>query len=127
MNNLKNNMFAVFAPLFVLAPFADSFAEGAESGGSPLTGFAPFVLLFVLFYFLIIRPQQKRSRQRNNMLKGLKRGDNVITNGGIYATITEIGESGTITLEIAKGVTVKATASAVASQAEETSDKKAGG
>lgn len=61
------------------------------------------------------------------MLKELKRGDHVLTNGGIYATITEIGQGDTISLEIAKGITVKASVSAVASKAEETPDKKVGG
>ncbi|QMU56682.1 MAG: preprotein translocase subunit YajC [Candidatus Mycalebacterium zealandia] len=83
-----------------------------------LTGVLPFVLLFVIFYFLIIRPQQKRSRVRDEMLKSLKRGDEVITNGGIYATITD-RDGEIITLEIAKGVTVKATLSAAASKTEQ--------
>lgn len=60
------------------------------------------------------------------MLKDLKRGDNVLTNGGIYATITDIGQDDTIALEIAKGVTVRASVSAVASKIEESPGKKAG-
>lgn len=123
-----NGIFAVFALSVFLTPFTQSFAQdGGSPGQSSLMGLLPFILLFVLFYFLIIRPQQKRSRQREKMLKELKRGDHVLTNGGIYATITEIGQGDTISLEIAKGITVKASVSAVASKAEETPDKKVGG
>lgn len=123
MKILDGKMFAPAALFFVVFAFAaEALAEAGASGqSSPLTGLAPFALLFVLFYFLIIRPQQKRSRQRQQMLKDLKRGDSVITNGGLYATITEMGatENDPITLEIAKSVTVKATVASVASKAEE--------
>lgn len=123
-----NGIFAVSALSVFLTPFTQSFAQdGGNPGQSSLMGLLPFILLFVLFYFLIIRPQQKRSRQREKMLKELKRGDHVLTNGGIYATITEIGQGDTISLEIAKGITVKASVSAVASKAGETPDKKVGG
>ncbi len=110
--------------LLVFTPFTESFAAEGAGGSFNLTGFLPFVLLFALFYFLIIRPQRKRSRERENMLKQLKRGDNVLTNGGIYATIIEINPEGgdKISLEIAKGVIVKATLSAVASKIQEKAD-----
>lgn len=122
MKILDGKMFAPVALFFVFIFAAEAFAEaGAQGQSSPIGAIAPFALLFVLFYFLILRPQQKRNRQRQQMLKELKRGDSVITNGGIYATITEMGssENDPITLEIAKGVMVKATLSSVASKAEE--------
>ncbi len=79
---------------------------GGGAGGSPLA-FLPFVLIFVLFYFLILRPQQKQSRKKEDMLKSLKRGDNVITAGGIYGRIMNISEDDIVTLEISKGVSVR--------------------
>ncbi|MCI0455303.1 MAG: preprotein translocase subunit YajC [Candidatus Dadabacteria bacterium] len=79
---------------------------GEGVGGSPITAILPFVLIFVLFYFLILRPQQKQQRQKQDMLKNLKRGDMVITTGGIYGKILNIAED-VVTLEIAKGVSVR--------------------
>jgi len=58
-------------------------AQGSESS-SLLPGMIPFILIFVLFYFLILRPQQKQSRELKEMKGNLKRGDNVLTSGGIY-------------------------------------------
>ncbi len=87
-------------------------AEGG-AGGSPLA-FLPFVLIFVLFYFLILRPQQKQTRKKEEMLKSLKRGDNVITAGGIYGKILNIAEDNTVTLEIYKGVSIRIARSGIA-------------
>lgn len=80
---------------------------GTEGGGgSQITAFLPFILIFVIFYFLILRPQQKQSKQRQEMLKSIKRGDNVITSGGLYGRVLNIVDD-VITLEIAKGVSVR--------------------
>ena len=79
---------------------------GGGAGGSPLA-FLPFVLIFVLFYFLILRPQQKQGRKKEELLKSLKRGDNVITAGGIYGKIMNISEDDTVTLEKSKGVSIR--------------------
>lgn len=75
-------------------------------GGSQFAAFIPFILIFVIFYFLILRPQQKQSKQRQEMLKSIKRGDNVITSGGLYGKVLNIVDD-VITLEIAKGVSVR--------------------
>ena len=75
-------------------------------GGSPITAILPFVLIFVLFYFLILRPQQKQQKSKQELLKNLKRGDMVLTTGGIYGKILNIVED-VVTLEIAKGVSVR--------------------
>jgi len=90
-------------------------APGGEggAGGSPLA-FLPFVLIFVLFYFLILRPQQKQTRKKEEMLKSLKRGDNVITAGGIYGKIMNISEDNIVTLEISKGVSIRIARSGIA-------------
>jgi preprotein translocase subunit YajC len=64
------------------------------------------VLLFGLFYFLMIRPQQRRMKQHQEMLGGLKRGDNVVLSSGVYGKIVRV-EDATVGVEIATGVTVK--------------------
>lgn len=79
---------------------------GEGMGGSSITAILPFVLIFVLFYFLILRPQQKQQKSKQDMLKNLKRGDMVLTTGGIYGKILNIVED-VITLEIAKGVSIR--------------------
>ncbi|WP_310829836.1 preprotein translocase subunit YajC [Paenibacillus pedocola] len=68
------------------------FAATTGSGGSILGLVGPFVLMFVVFYFLLIRPQQKKTKTRNSMLKALKKGDKVVTIGGLHGTITEISD-----------------------------------
>ncbi len=87
---------------------------GGEGGGSSPLAFLPFILIFVIFYFLILRPQQKQSKERKRLLSELKRGDDVITNGGIYGKILNVSEDDVITLEIAKGVSIQISRSGIA-------------
>jgi len=68
--------------------------------------FIPLILLFVIFYFMLIRPQQKQQKQRQELLKSLKKGDRVITIGGIYGVIKEIHDD-VLTLRIADNVNIK--------------------
>jgi preprotein translocase subunit YajC len=100
---------------------------GGEGGAasSPITAILPFVLIFVLFYFLILRPQQKQGRERQEMLKNLKRGDTVITSGGIYGRILNIAGD-VITLEIAKGVNVRLSRAGVSGLASQDEEEKKG-
>lgn len=79
---------------------------GAQGAGGSLAAFVPLVLMILIFYFLLIRPQQKRQKEHRAMLANLKKGDQVITQGGIYGTITGLTDS-VVTLEIADGVKVK--------------------
>lgn len=80
---------------------------GAEQGGgTAFSAILPFVLIFLLFYFLIIRPQQKQGRERKRMLAEIKRGDNVITTGGIRGRVIN-AEGDDLTVEIAKGINIK--------------------
>jgi preprotein translocase subunit YajC len=73
-------------------------------GGDSIMGFIlPLVLMFAVFYFLLIRPQQKRQKERNNMLNALQKGDNVITIGGIHGTIVEITDD-KATLKVSENV-----------------------
>jgi preprotein translocase subunit YajC len=78
---------------------------GAEGGGS-FTGFIPLILMFVIFYFLLIRPQQKRSKEHRQMVSNLKKGDRIVTSGGIHGRITGLDDT-TLTVEIADKVRVK--------------------
>jgi preprotein translocase subunit YajC len=77
-----------------------------------LQQFGPLILIFAIFYFLIIRPQQKREKERKNMLAGLKEGDDIITIGGIYGRILNIKED-VITLEVGDKLKIKVTRSAI--------------
>src|SRR3989339_888971 len=79
--------------------------QGAD-GGSTIMSFLPLILIFVVFYFLLIRPQQKKAKEQKQMLESLKRGDKVVTSGGIYAVIEAVGTT-TVTLKIAENVKVK--------------------
>jgi preprotein translocase subunit YajC len=67
----------------------------------------PLVLIFVVFYFLLIRPQQKKAKMHRTMVEGVKRGDKVITGGGLLGTVTKVPEGNEIQVEIADGVRVK--------------------
>jgi preprotein translocase subunit YajC len=67
-------------------------ADGAQGGGSAWLSLLPFVLMFAIFYFLLIRPQQKRQKTRNMMLGNLKKGDKVVTVGGMHGKIVELSD-----------------------------------
>ncbi len=81
---------------------------------SPIMQFVPFIAILVIFYFLLIRPQQKQMKERKLMLDGLKSGDRVLTQGGMIAVVTAVnGEE--LEVEIAKGVKVALVKNGVAS------------
>jgi len=87
--------------VFAMAPQG----EGGGGGGG-IAALIPLILIFVIFYFLLIRPQQKRVKEHKRLLESLKRGDRVLTAGGLYGTIVDI-EGNTVTLELADRVRVK--------------------
>lgn len=87
-----------------------AFAQAAGGGGSTdmLMSLVPFVLIFVIMWFLIIRPQQKRVKSHQEMIKNVRRGDTVVTSGGIIAKVTKVADDSTeLEAEIAEGVRVK--------------------
>ena len=88
---------------------SDAYAQAAAgAGGQDIIGtFAPFVLIFIVFYFLLIRPQQKRAKEHKGMIEGLKRGDKVITSGGIVAKVTKVVDDNEVEVEISRDVKVK--------------------
>ena len=92
-----------------------AFAQGAGAGGSDmLVSLLPFVLIFVIMYFLILRPQQKRSKQHQEMVKNMRRGDSVVTSGGLVGKIAKVVDDNEIEVEVADGVRVRQMRSMVA-------------
>ena len=73
----------------------------------------PLILIFVVFYFLLFRPQQKAAKERKAMLEAIRRGDRVVTGGGIIGGVTRVGKDDELTVEIAEGVRVKVLRSTV--------------
>lgn len=83
-------------------------AGGASGGGGDLLGaFLPLILIFAVFYFLLIRPQQKRQKEHQAKLKSIRRGDRIVTGGGIIGTVTKVEGESELQVEIAEGVRVK--------------------
>ena len=87
-------------------------SAGGQSGGFDFTAILPLILMFGIFYFLLIRPQQKKAKEHKNMVAALKKGDEVITNGGILAKVTAVDES-FLTCQIAENVEIKVQTHAV--------------
>jgi preprotein translocase subunit YajC len=97
-----------------------AFAAGTEGTGGQGGGFGafiPLIIMFVIFYFLLIRPQQQKAKQHRELIASLKEGDEVISSGGLYGVVTGLTEE-TVTLEIAPKVRARISRAAVASVAE---------
>ncbi len=88
-------------------------AAGTSAGFDPLS-LMPIVLIFVVFYFLILRPQQKKVKTHQEMLNNLKRGDKVVTNGGVIGSVSKIVSDDEVQLEIAEGVKIRMVRSMIA-------------
>ena len=84
----------------------DAWAQAAGGEPSLLGGLLPLVLIFVVFYFLLIRPQSKRAKEHKAMVEALSKGDEVVTAGGILGKITDVGDQ-FVTIEVASGVSLK--------------------
>jgi len=84
-----------------------AYAADAAPAANPLAPFIPLVIIFGIFYFLLIRPQQKKQKQHIAMLNAIKAGDEVMTGGGIYGKVTKVIDNNTFIIEIADGVTIK--------------------
>jgi preprotein translocase subunit YajC len=94
--------------MFITPAFAQGlpFGLGGESG-SMVTSLLPLILIIVIMYFLVLRPQQQRVKQHQNMVKALRRGDTVVTNGGLVGKVTKVVDDDQIEVEIADGVRVR--------------------
>ena len=93
-----------------------AYAQAAGAASGPLGGlesFMPLVLIFGVFYFLLIRPQQKRAKEHQEMVAKIRRGDKVITGGGIHGTISKIISDTEAEVEIAAGVKIKVVRTAI--------------
>ena len=83
-----------------------AYAQGG-GGGFDLVGIMPLVLIFAVFYFLLIRPQQKKAKAHREMLGAITRGDKIITGGGIMGKVTKVVNDNELAVEIAEGIKVK--------------------
>lgn len=101
--------------------FAFANPSGTDGGPSLLTSFIPILLLFVIFYFLLIRPQQKKQKQHQELIGNLRRGDKIVTNGGLYGTVVDVKDH-ILVLKIADDVKVELVKNAVATVIEKRED-----
>ena len=90
--------------MFATPAFAQTAGAGA---GSAFASFIPLILIFAIMYFLLIRPQQKKVKELKAMIEALRKGDQVLTQGGIIGKIHRVGDDGVLDIEIAEGVKVK--------------------
>jgi preprotein translocase subunit YajC len=85
-----------------------AYAQGMGLGGdNMLVSLLPFILIFVIMYFLILRPQQKRVKMHQEMVKNLRRGDTVVTSGGLIGKVTKVVDDEQIEVEIGEGVKIR--------------------
>jgi preprotein translocase subunit YajC len=89
-----------------------AYAQATGGGDAGLIGFLPIILMFVLLYFLMIRPQMKRAKEQKAMIEALQKGDEVVTAGGVVGKITKLGEQ-YVTIEIAPNIEIVMQRSAV--------------
>ena len=92
---------------------------GAAGGSGGFASFVPLILMFVIFYFLLIRPQQKKTKEHRQMIDNLKTGDRIVTAGGIHGRITGVAENA-LTVEIAEKVRVKVNRGSVSAMVQTT-------
>lgn len=100
--------------MFISSAFAQTAPAAAAGGGiqDSLMSMLPLILMFVVLYFVMIRPQMKKSKEHRAMIDALAKGDEVVTGGGIFGKVTRLGESN-ISLEVANGVEIQFQRSAV--------------
>ena len=93
-----------------------AFAQGAPGGaGAGLASFVPIILIFAIMYFLLIRPQQKKMKEHQAMVEAVRRGDQVVTQGGLIGKVSKVKEGDNeIEVEIAEGVKVRVVKSTIA-------------
>lgn len=93
--------------MFISTAYAQTAGAPAGGGAEAIMSLLPLILIFVVFYFLLIRPQQKKMKEHKAMLDALRRGDRVVTGGGIIGTIVKVGTDDELQVEIAEGVRVR--------------------
>lgn len=103
----------MFGLAFAMGSAPGGAAGGAGGGMAAFQQIIPLVFMFAIFYFLLIRPQQKKAKEHKALLEGMKKGDNVITAGGVHGKVTAV-ENDLVTLEVANNVNIKITKSYIA-------------
>lgn len=98
--------------MFISNAYAQAAPAAGAAGGSSLMSLLPLVLMFVVLYFIMIRPQMKRQKEHKAMIDALAKGDEVATSGGLLGKVTKVGET-TMSIEIANGVEVQCQRTAV--------------
>lgn len=93
--------------MFISKAYAQAAAGGSSMDGL-LSNIAPLILIFVVFYFLLIRPQQRKAREHREMLASVRRGDQVVTGGGFLGKVTKVLNDNEIEIELAEGMRVRA-------------------
>jgi preprotein translocase subunit YajC len=84
-----------------------AYAQGAGVPGLDMMAYVPLLLIFVILYFFILRPQQKRAKEHQEMVKNVRRGDTLITSGGLVGKVTKVVDDEQVEMEIADGVRVR--------------------
>ncbi len=97
--------------MFINTAFAQA-ADAGSQGGGAFSSIIMMLVIFAIFYFILIRPQQKKMKEHKKMIEELKKGDRIVTAGGIYGVV-ENATPNTLTVKIAEGVKVKVTRSSV--------------
>jgi preprotein translocase subunit YajC len=100
--------------MLISTAYAQSFG-GLFDSSNAMVQFLPLVLIFVVFYFLLIRPQQKKQKDHRSMLEALRRGDRVVTGGGIIGTVNRVTGTEEVEVDIAQGVRVRVLRSTITS------------
>ena len=106
MEKIKKSFLKLFGIILLIVSCSPPPSEGGGSLLGVVGPFLPFALIILLFYFLIIKPQRKQQKTRDSMLKSLRKGDSLVTNGGILGKIVDIHDD-VLVLEISKGVNIK--------------------
>ena len=91
-----------------------AYAQGIEGAGGAFASFVPLILIFAIMYFLLIRPQQKKVKEHQKMVEALRRGDHVVTAGGLLGKVTKVKDDGEIEVELAENVKVRVVKSTIA-------------
>jgi preprotein translocase subunit YajC len=112
----------VFSATFLL--LSDAAASGSPAAPSPIAQFAPLIFIGVIFYFLLIRPQQKQRKEQQKLIEALKTGDKVVTSAGIHGLIANVKEK-TVLLKVADNVKIEIDKAAVATVLERASEEAA--
>jgi preprotein translocase subunit YajC len=92
--------------MFITSAYAQA-ASGAAQAPGIMSSLLPIALIIPVFYFLLIRPQQKKAKEHKALVSAIKRGDRVVTTGGILGTVTKVIDNGEVQLEIAEGVRIR--------------------